>query len=123
MSKPENSSQHWRYWWTMPLLIFIGIVGPGLAAAHADPGAVEPQVIRYAINAAPAMCSTLDSYPTVPGVQGVLRGIEADSGFTPYQSGQALALGVQADCQRHIPLLQQFVSSVLGSSTQAATTV
>lgn len=79
--------------------------------AHADPKSVEPQVFNYAVASAPAMCVVLDRYPTLPGVEGVLQGIQNDSGFTAYQAGEALAIGVQVQCPRHIALLKRFADT------------
>ncbi len=79
--------------------------------AHADPKSVEPQVFNYAVASAPAMCVVLDKYPTLPGVEGVLLGIQNDSGFTAYQAGEALAIGVQVQCPRHIALLRRFADT------------
>lgn len=83
--------------------------------AKADP--IEPQVFNYAVTAAPAICAVLDKYPTLPGVEGVLQGIENDSGFTAFQAGEALAIGVQAQCPRHIALLQRFADTYAPQST------
>lgn len=91
--------------------------------AHADPGSVEPQVFQYAITSAPAMCTVLDSYPTLPGVEGVLQGIQHDSGFTAYQSGEALAVGVQLQCPRHIALLKRFADTYAPSNTMGGNTI
>ncbi|MGV0042064.1 hypothetical protein [Mycobacterium colombiense] len=85
--------------------------------ANAEPRSIEPQVFNYAITAAPAMCTVLDKYPTLPGVEGVLQGIENDSGFTAFQAGEALAIGVQAECPRHIALLQRFADTYAPRST------
>lgn len=83
------------------------------APASADP--IAPQVVNYAYTAAAAMCVALDAYPTLPGVDGVLDGIHDDIGFTWTQAGQALVLGVQYRCPRHLPLLQRYASTVTGA--------
>ncbi|OBK92621.1 hypothetical protein A5646_03290 [Mycobacterium sp. 1245499.0] len=91
--------------------------------AHADPGSIEPQVMRYALASAPAMCAVLDKYPTLPGVEGVLQGIQNDSGFTPYQAGEALAVGVQVQCPRHVALLQRFADTYAPRTSGVGATV
>lgn len=106
----------WKLWWTMPLLIFVGIVGPGLAAAHADP--IEPQVISYAAHNAGRVCATLDAYPTFPGITGILAGIKNETGFTGPQTAEALVLSVNAACPRHLPLLQNFADAYAPNSSQ-----
>lgn len=89
--------------------------------AHADP--VAPQVINYAIAASPAMCNTLTAYPTLPGVDGLLAGIENDSGFTTTQAGQALVLGVRYRCPWHLPLLQRYATTWAGPAYTGGTTI
>lgn len=74
------------------------------APAHAD------RVDTYTVFAAPAVCSTLDQFPTVAGVAGVGDGIVADSGFTYFQAGRVIADAVNGWCPRHLPLLQRFVA-------------
>lgn len=91
--------------------------------ANADPRTIEPQVFSYAISAAPAICTVLDKYPTLPGVEGVLQGIQNDSGFTPFQSGEALAIGVQISCPRHVALLQRFADTYAPRNTTGGMTV
>lgn len=78
--------------------------------ADADPG-TDRQVRAYAADAAPVICSVLDDYPTISGVAGVLQGIKTDSGLTDFQSGQVIAIAVQASCPRHVGLLQRFVDT------------
>ncbi len=91
--------------------------------AQAEPRSIEPQVFQYAISAAPAMCTVLDRYPTLPGVEGVLQGIQNDSGFTAFQSGEALAIGVQLQCPRHVALLKRFADTYGPRNTTGGMTV
>lgn len=96
-------------WWVYTTTAGL-IIGAALyfsVPANADNGA-SSEVTNYALDAAPAMCSTLDDYPSIPGVQGVLKGIENDSGFNAYQAGQALVIGVESNCPRHMGLLTRF---------------
>lgn len=99
---------HWSVW-TIAAGVLIGCAGTG--AAEADPIQVEPQVANYARIAAPAICSTLDAYPTLPGVSAVLQGIRDDSGFTTRQAAQVLVLSVENRCPRHIALLQRYANT------------
>lgn len=77
--------------------------------AHADPG--EQQVTNYAAWAAPAVCSVIDDYPTLPGVAGVVTAVAKDSGFTLMQAAEVVALAVQSLCPRHIALFDRFVAT------------
>lgn len=99
---------HWSVW-TITAGALIGCAGVG--AAGADPIQVEPQVANYARTAAPAVCGTLDAYPTLTGVSAVLQGIKDDTGFTMAQSAQVLVLSVENKCPRHLPLLQRYAST------------
>nr|WP_207949637.1 hypothetical protein [Mycobacterium eburneum] len=96
----------WRWWWTMPLLIFVGILGPGLAAAHADPAT------DFATRHAADVCSTLDAFPTVPGLIGVMQGV-ADTGLSDRDAGAAVAESVIRVCPAHRHLLDEFVAMYL----------
>lgn len=88
-----------------------------LFKAHADP--MDSRVAVNAAKASGAVCSTLAVYPSLAGVAGVLQGIEED-GFTGYQSGQIIALSVEAGCPSRIPLLQAFANQALQPSTAGA---
>lgn len=78
--------------------------------ANAHPGPGDREVRRYAAGAAPAICAQLDAAPTVTGVRDVLAWIEKDSGFGDFEAGETIALAVQEDCPRFLPLLQRFVA-------------
>lgn len=77
-------------------------LGTGIAQA-------EPVDNYAAINAGP-ICSTLDDYPTIAGVTGLLQGVMADSGFGPYDAGRTIATAVVGWCPRNLPVLQRFVA-------------
>jgi len=83
---------------------FIGAMVGFAAKANA-----EPFEDYAAINAGP-ICETLDDYPTIGGVTGVLQGVMDDSGFSPYDAGRAVATAVVGWCPRNLPVLQRFVA-------------
>lgn len=95
------------------------IVGAWLSTpAHADPQS------NYAQLNAAAICSTLDEYPTVAGVTGVLSAVMEESGFTAYESGGVIATAVIGYCPEHLPELRRFIAvfSDNANSNYAATT-
>lgn len=94
----------WRYWPTMPLLLFCGILFPGLARADTD---VSPRAVAYANTFHAAVCSTLDDYPSVAGVEGVVLAV-MDQGLTPGEAGQVAALSVLGWCPEHTAVLKAF---------------
>lgn len=104
----------------MPLLIFVGIVGPGMAAAHADP--IPQPVINYAAHNASRVCAALDAAPTFPGISNTLDSIQRETGFNPLYSADVLVLSVDAVCPRHLPLLQNFVNTYAPATAPAAST-
>lgn len=108
---------------TSLLMLFGALIAATFTAtpAHADP--IAPQVINYAVTASPAICHTLELYPTLPGVDGVLQGIQNDSGFTATQAGQVLVLGVQYRCPWHLPLLKRYADTWAGPAYTGGTSI
>lgn len=111
--------------WSLPVATAGVIIGSALyfsVPANADSG-VQPYVSRYALPSGPAMCEVLDEYPSVSCVSGVLRGIQDNSGFTTYQAGQVVAIGVESGCPRHLPLLRLFVAAAAPTNPAGGTTI
>jgi len=105
-------------WWLYAIAAG-GIVGGALhysIVADADPA--DP-VLNYAAVAADAICSTLDEYPTLPGVSGVISAVEHDSGFDVARASKVVVLAVESTCPRHLPLLDRFVATWAPATTQA----
>lgn len=86
----------------------------GTGVAKADP--VDDYVLTYA----PAVCSTLDKYPTVGGVEGILQVIIQDDGFTPYQAGQIIGRAVIGWCPEHSSEVNRFIAKWTTGSTVRA---
>ncbi len=101
----------WWFWTTTAFLIVGGALFLS-TPADAQPG-IEPKVTSYAMTAGPDMCSVLDDHPTLAGVQSVLQGIEERTGFTPFQAGEALWLGVAYHCPHHTRLLTRYSATWL----------
>lgn len=80
-------------------------------ALLAAPAKAEPDrvAVAYAAQFAPAVCDTLDDYPTVNGILGIGQAI-MDDGLTPSQAGSVVALSVGELCPWHRPLIRQFVA-------------
>jgi hypothetical protein len=93
-------------WWWAPIILFVGLVTGGLLAPDAN---AEP-IDNYAAINAGRICATLDDYPTIAGVTGVLQAVMEDSGFGPYDAGRTVATAVMASCPEHLPVLQRFVA-------------
>jgi len=100
----------WWLWTTIAgILMAIGVYGS--STAHADPVSV------YTVTAAPVVCEVLDTYPTIAGVEGVLDGVKADTGFTTYQAAGVVVNAVYSSCPRHIALLQAFANTAQDAVT------
>lgn len=82
--------------------------------AHSEPLDVNSTI--YAARNAPAVCEVLTVYPSLPGLEGVIQGVEND-GFTATQAGGIVAIAVQAKCPRFDGLLQQFIDWYAPPST------
>jgi len=114
MSK-RNRNQYQRprrlpWWvWTTAAGAIIGLALYGSAArAHADPIDDEAAALKISV------CSTLDDYPSVAGVLGVMDSL-TDHGATAHQAAGVVVAAITQDCPRHIGLLAEF-----GSQSQAA---
>jgi hypothetical protein len=105
------TSRWWGPWWIwlMAAGAIIGAALVGSIPAQADP--ITSTVASYAAHNAGRVCAVLDTYPTFAGVEGVLDGIQKDSGFTGAQTAQVIVLAVDAACPRHLVLLQNFADT------------
>ena len=93
-------------------LVTGAVLTAGITAVAAPAGA-EPnpsiEVLEYTARAEGAVCRTLNKYPTINGVSGILAAIE-DEGFTPYEAGEIVAMSVLDACPQLVPVLEQFVA-------------
>jgi hypothetical protein len=92
-----------------PLPLFSGSVSPGVATARAD--TVDHGVQHRTNTQAPAVCSVLNDYLTLPGVARVIQDLVEDDEFTPYQAGEVVVRSVANGYPRHVPLLQRFADT------------
>jgi len=65
-----------------------------------------------------AICMTLDDYPSISGVSGVLRSL-MESGYTPKQAGYKMGEAVTGVCPEHYNLVMRFAQA-LDASTRIA---
>ena len=93
------------------ILLLIGAIAAS-AKADADPHTQVDDLVStiYADQHADAICSTLDAYPSVPGLIGVLEGVRNHGHLTDLQVGEAVGIAVHYRCPRHIALLRDFVA-------------
>ena len=99
-----NTARIKSRWLAMPLLIFCGMAGLGLASANADHDpAVEQDVSREGGN----ICSELAQYPTTGAVQGTVDGTQIAGGFTHQQAVAITQLSVQRYCPQYLELVKQ----------------
>ncbi|AWH14455.1 hypothetical protein HWB60_gp056 [Mycobacterium phage TChen] len=109
----RRNEKSWRYWWTMPLLIAAGIIGPGLAAPEAGADSLNDRFIaviesegisgvnndREAVVTAKKVCALLDA--GVP--EGTIaQQIYVNSDLTPYQAGFFVGAAESVYCPQHL---------------------
>lgn len=97
----------------MLLMAALGCIVMLASAPHAKAD-VDPEAYAYAAHYASAVCATLDDYPTVNGMLGIMSAI-TDDGLSDYQAGQVVGLSVTEACPRYIYLLDLFVAKYGGS--------
>jgi hypothetical protein len=88
-----------RDWLWAPLLIFFGILLPGLAAPQAHADRMDSII-----------CAVLDDYPTPAGVYGVGIGL-IHEGYSAYNAGQKIASAVAIYCPEHMPEVMEFAKA------------
>jgi hypothetical protein len=92
-----------RLWWTMPVLIFMVILFPGLARADDITGPERAYAQKYG---AGAICPTIAEYPTEAGVFGVVEGIHLDGWDYP-SAVNIVNVSVATWCPAYWPLLER----------------
>jgi hypothetical protein len=75
--------------------------------AKADPS----DALAYAAEYGPAVCITLDDYPTSSGIYGISRSIVEQTGMSWRDAGTAIYDSVNEICPRHMGLLMRFVAA------------
>jgi hypothetical protein len=58
-----------------------------------------------------AVCMTLDDYPTISGVVGVLNAL-IEEGYTPYRAGEIIGQTVRDHCPEHMGLILRAASAM-----------
>lgn len=67
--------------------------------------------LAYAAEYGPAVCMTLDDYPTFGGIIGIGRAIVDQTGMSYHDAGQAIGYSVSELCPRHMGLLARFIAT------------
>ncbi|QNN98892.1 hypothetical protein SEA_MARAVISTA_57 [Mycobacterium phage Maravista] len=108
----RRNEKSWRYWWTMPLLIAAGIIGPGLAAPEAKADitsdafvmALDSEGITYSskpavINAGKAVCDVLDTGYTMYEASIL---VHDNSNLNLYDAGYFVGAATASFCPEHL---------------------
>lgn len=82
-----------------------------LAAYFASSAKADPGTDLYAANHGPAVCQTLDRFPSFAGIQGVADAIHFNDGYSYADAGSIVADSVIVFCPSHLPLLQLFIDT------------
>lgn len=88
---------------------FLALVALGWLAAAGTAVARADLVDDYIVAHAPAVCATLDAYPSVDGIEGVGAAI-VDDGPAPAAAGQVIARAIFGWCPEHLPELEAFIA-------------
>lgn len=100
-------------------LVGMAVGALGAAAVMFSAPARADVVDDYVADNAHIVCSVLDDYPSVAGVEGVGMGI-MDDGFTPKAAGQIIARSVIGLCPEHLDEMRAFVAKYLTAGTVRA---
>jgi len=90
----------------------LALVGLGgiLAAAVLGTGIARANPLdEYVIDNAATVCSLLDDYPSVSGVEGLVIALH-DEGFTGEEAGEIIGRSVVGFCPRHMTEIQAFIN-------------
>lgn len=90
----------------LALMAALGVVGYA-ASAKAD---TDTGMRALAWEVGPEVCAWLDEHPSIAGVMSAGQAI-ASQGYTAEEAGEVIAYAAFDICQRHIPLLRQFVAT------------
>ena len=105
-------NKDWKFWWTMPLALFLVVTAAGLAGqAHADMG--------DAVAIERAVCSTLSEYPSAAGVAGIGKALE-EQGASSREAAEVIVLSVHDYCPGYMPLLERIAAQYGDSGEQVA---
>lgn len=84
----------------------------GAAIYYASPAKADQQDVEaYAAINGPAICSTLDSYPSLSGLHGVTNFVIGDGPFTDFEAGEVIGSAIFGFCPNHIALLGEYTNS------------
>ena len=89
--------------------LLIGSLVRCTGTAHAD--AAQDYEALYGS----AVCMTLDDYPSVSGMLGIMQSIVED-GLTEYQAGEVVGIAVHDRCPEYTGLARKFVARYSKSS-------
>lgn len=84
------------------------IIGCALGAAVARSEPDSPGV-AYAQTNWPRICRTLDETGGIDGMRTVLYLVQAETGMSDFEAGQAVGEAVATRCPRHLPSMRAFV--------------
>ena len=74
-------------------------------------GAIESMAVARADGMQIAVCMTLDDYPTISGVTGVLKGL-IEEGYSPEDAGFVIGRAVRDVCPEHMDLVMRYANAL-----------
>ena len=100
-------------------LVGIAVGALGVAAVMFSASAKASPVDDYVADNAHIVCSVLDDYPSVAGVEGVGLGI-MDDGFSPQAAGEIIVRSVIGLCPGHLGEVRAFIAKYATAGTVRA---
>ena len=97
-------------------LVGMAVGALGAAAVMFSAPARADVVDDYVTDNAHIVCSVLDDYPSVAGVEGVGMGI-MDDGFAPRAAGEIIVRSVIGLCPEHLGEVRAFVAKYATAGT------
>jgi Protein of unknown function (DUF732) len=83
------------------------MLGPGSAAAPADPNPTEDQLAQLSRQSAPATCKTLSYVSDADGVRGAIDGVMGKTGLSQPEAERVVARSIADSCPQYQPLVKQ----------------
>lgn len=104
-----KTAAKYLFWATLAGIV---IGGAGQLRAHADPGGnFAPEVIAYTAQHSTAICHSLDTDPTLEGVQNTSLRILDHTKFSGEEAAEVVGLSVRTRCAQHTGLMARFAAT------------
>jgi hypothetical protein len=98
----------WRYWPLMPVLIFCGILFPGLA--RADDTLTAKELLYAQQYGAALVCDVLHADLSINGIHRVVHLIEVHGPWSEASATRIADKAIYTMCPHYVPTLQRLIN-------------